>query len=149
MSNPLFRMDERAGDIARRVCTVMYGITILMLAAVLLYRQFVLNQSVEAFKDIANILTLNVILTPCAIGFRGGLTVRKVRPLTLIAVYGVFVLLGFGFTVFKYSVLLNQPLSTDMMLAKLLIVSSICAAIVAVYAFFAYFGTRKIDREIE
>ena len=66
MSNPLFRMDERAGDIARRVCTVMYGITILMLAAVLLYRQFVLNQSVEAFKDIANILTLNVILTPCA-----------------------------------------------------------------------------------
>jgi hypothetical protein len=116
---------------------------------VLLYRQFVLSQSIESFKDIANILTLNVILTPCAIGYRGGLTVRRARPLTLIIAYILFVLIGFGFTVFKYAVLLNQPLSTEAMLDKLLIVLVICAAIVGIYVFFAYFGARKTNREIE
>ena len=149
MSTHFFTMDERAGDISRRVCTVMYGITILLLIAVIFYREFVLNQKLEELRDIANILTFNVILTPCAIEFLGGFSVRKVKPLAVIVIYVGFILIGLAFTIFKDTILLDQQLSTNNIMNSLLIVSTICAAIVAVYVFFAYFGMKRIDRKID
>ena len=148
MSHPFIQMDERAGDITRRVCAVMYGITILLLVAVLLYRQFVLHQNLEGLRDIANILTFNVVLTPCVIGFLGGFSVRKIKPLTLMAIYVGFFLLGLAFTLFKDAILLRQQVSLNDLMNTLFIVSGICAAFVAVYVFFAYFGMKRMDREM-
>ena len=148
MRTAFFQLDERAGDLSRKVCTLMYCITLLMLIGVLFYRQFVLNEDLKGLRDIANILVFNVILTPCIIGLWGGFSVRKVKPLVLLAVYVGFVLLGSAFTFIKYTVLLNQHLGTAAMLDKLLLISAICAGFVAVYVFFAYFGARRIDKEI-
>ena len=60
MVHPL-RLDERNINTICRVCSIMYGITWLALAGILLYRQFVLGQSVEEFNDIAMLFTFNVI----------------------------------------------------------------------------------------
>jgi len=141
-------LDERNVSIIQRVCTIMYAITLVMLGGVLLYRQFVLHQRIEQFQDLANIFTFNVIFVIGAVLYFGGVPFGKIKPLVLVSIYVGFVLLGFLFTMFKYAILLDQPLSMNDVLGKLLIVSTICGSFVVVYAVLAYFGRRKIDKEI-
>lgn len=149
MSRSFLNFDERNVNTTCRICAIMYGITWMMLAGVLLYRQFVLGQPVSAFQDIAIIFTFNVIVAFSAVLYFGGITFPRIKPLYLVGIYVGFVLIGVLFTLFKYAVLLDRPVGMEGMRYILLTVSPICGAFVAVYALFAYLGTRKIDREIE
>lgn len=126
----------------------MYFINVLVLAFLLIHRQFVLHQSVKEFTDFANLLVFNAIVAIAAILYLGGISFPKFRFRTLLLIYIIFVTIGFLFTMFKYSILLNQSLSVNEILEKLLIVIVICALFVFVYGLFAYLGYRKIEKDI-
>ena len=148
MANSM-RLDERNINTVCQVCSVMYGITWLMLAGILVYRQFVLGQSTEEFNDIAMVFTFNVIFAIGAILYFGGVPFFRIKPVTVGVIYLGFVVIGFLFTMFKYTILLEQHLSMRDVLDKFSIVLTICAAILATYTLFAYFGKRRMDKEIE
>jgi hypothetical protein len=118
------------------------------LAFVLLYRQFVLDQKVEQFTDIANILVFNVVVVISAILYLGGITFPRIRPLTVLVIYVAFVCIGFLFTLFKYSILLDQPLTLSGSLEALAIVVVICGLFMFIYVLFAYLGQKKMDSDI-
>jgi len=141
-------LDERNLSTIRKVCTIMYFINILILGFILIYREFVLHQDINEFTDIANLLVFNVIVTISAILYLGGITFPKIRLRTFFLIYLGFVIIGFLFTLFKYFVLLEQPLSIYAALEKLFIVVVICGLFMLVYGLFAYFGYRKIEKNI-
>ena len=141
-------LDERNLNVIQKVCGVMYFINILVLAFLLIHRQFVLHQSVKEFMDIANLLVFNSIVAIAAILYLGGISFPKFRLRTLLLIYIIFVTIGFLFTMFKYNILLNQSLSVNEILQKLLIVIVICALFVFVYGLFAYLGYRKVEKNI-
>ena len=149
MSKSFFGLDERNVNITCRICTIMHSITLMALAGVLLRRQFVLDQGVGEFHDVAILFSFNVIVLLGALLYFGGVTLPRIKSLPLTAIYVGFVLIGFLFTIFKYTILLDRHLSTSGMLELLFTVSAICGSLVAVYAFLAYFGKRKIDKEID
>jgi len=126
----------------------MYFINILVLSIILVYRQFVLHQNIDEFTDIANLLVFNVAVAISAILYLGGITFPKIRLRTVFLIYGIFVIVGFLFTLIKYNVLLDQPLSVNAALEKLFIVIVICGLFILVYALFAYFGYRNIEKKI-
>jgi hypothetical protein len=131
-----------------RVSGVMYYLTLMALVITLLYRQFVLDQPLEAYQDIANILTVNSLVFIGLILYLGGITIPRMTIRSVVAFYLVFVALGFAFTMFKYTVLLGEPLSISMFLENLKIVSGICGILVLIWALLAYFGNRRIEKKI-
>jgi len=141
-------IDERNLSTIRKVCTIMYFINILMLCFILVYRQFVLHQNINEFTDIANLLVFHVVVAISAILYLGGISFPKIRLRALFLIYFVFVIVGFLFTLFKYNVLLGQSLSIYAALEKLFIVFVICGLFMLVYGLFAYFGYRKIEKDI-
>jgi len=148
MKSFIKNIDERNISTIRKVCTVMYFINILVLSIILVYRQFVLHQNIDEFTDIANLLVFNVAVAISAILYLGGITFPKIRLRTVFLIYGIFVIVGFLFTLIKYNVLLDQPLSVNAALEKLFIVIVICGLFILVYALFAYFGYRNIEKKI-
>ena len=142
-------LDERNVDSIRKVCTVMYGITMVLLALAVIYRQFALGQATHDFEDIAVILTANVIVGLAAILYFGGVALPRFSPKALAASYGAFVLLGFGFTVFKYAVLLDQPMDAGALWANFLTVATICALLTGLYILAAYLGHRRIEKQAQ
>ena len=147
MSRPPVPLDERNIDSIRKVCTVMYGLTMVLLALAVLYRQFALGQTTQEFEDIAVILTSNVIVGLAALLYFGGVAVPQLSPRALAAGYLGFVLLGFGFTVFKYTVLLDQPMNASALWTNFLTVATICALLTGLYVLAAYLGMRRIERQ--
>jgi len=143
-----FQLDERSRSIIHRICTTMYLITIGMIMVALVYRQFVLGQSSDAFDDLAMIMTVNAFALLSAVLYFAGLSFEAISPLRLLGLYIGFVALGFGFTMVKYLVLLDQPLDGGEILEKLGIIGAICAIVTGLYVVFAYLGKRKIEREI-
>ena len=140
--------DERNLSTIQKVCTIMYYINILILAFILIYRQFVLHQNTNEYMDIANLLVFNVIVAISAILYWGGITFPKIKLRTLFLIYIIFVAIGFLFTMYKYNILLRQTLSVSEVLEKLLIILVICGLFISIYGFFAYFGHRKIEKDI-
>ena len=141
-------LDERNVMVILRVSGVMYYLTLMALIATLLYRQFVLDQPLEAYQDIANILTVNVLVFLGLILYLGGITPPRMTIRSVVALYLGFVALGFAFTIFKYTVLLGETLSPGMFLENLLIVSAICGILVLVWALLAYLGSQRIEKKI-
>ena len=143
-----FFLDERNTGTIRTVGAVMYLINVLALAAILLYRQFVLHQPVSEFNDIANLMVFNAIFFLGAVLFFGGFSFRRFRPLVLLLIYLGFVAVGVAFMGIKYFLILDEPFSWAFVLQKSLIVFIICAAFVLVYALFAYLGHRRTEKEL-
>ena len=141
-------IDERNLSTIRKVCATMYFINIMILTVILLRRQFMLHQNVKEFTDIANLLVFNVIVAISAILYLGGIPFPRIRLRTLLIIYLAWVIVGFLFTWFKYNVLLDQPLSIHAALEKLLIIVVICGLFMLVYGLFAYFGYRKIEKDL-
>ncbi len=56
---PFLNMDERNKQVAYRIISIMYFLTILSMQAVVIYRQFVLGQDLRDFEDIAIIMSVN------------------------------------------------------------------------------------------
>jgi len=141
-------LDERNVSIIHKVSYIMYFTTLILLIISLFYRQFVLHQLVDEYKDIANIIVFNAVVLVAGILFMGGVTFPRIRIRFIILIYILFVSVGFLFTLFKYAILLNTPLSLPEALDKLFIILVICGAFMFVYVLFAYLGHKKIEKEI-
>jgi len=120
-----------------------------LLALTVFYRQFALGQAIREFEDIAVILTSNVIAGLAALLYFGGVALLRFSPRALAAAFLGFVMLGFGFTVFKYVVLLDQPMNAGALWDTLLTVAAICALLTGLYVLAAYLGHRRIEKQAQ
>jgi heme/copper-type cytochrome/quinol oxidase subunit 3 len=145
-----FNLDEREMNDFRNICTIMYIITLFALMSIQLYRQFVLNQPQQEWNDIAMLMTINVIVLLGAVLYlTGAVNPKKIRRSYLIAGYVGFVLLGFAFTVFKYTVILGQQIGLVQIWDYLLTVILISGVLAFALGILAYLGSRRIDKQIE
>ncbi len=149
MNKDFLGLDERNVNIALRVCTALYLITLTALTGGIFYKQFILHQPIELFEDVAIIVTFNVIALFGAILYFGGFTLNKMRPRQLIAIYVIFVSLGFVFTMVKYIIFLGQELDLFQVLNKLFIIAVICGLLIFVWWFFAFLGNRRIENQLK
>jgi len=150
MSRTTLNLDERSMGIVRKISTALYILTIFSLIGVQLYRQFVLHQPTEAWEDIAVIITFNVVVWLGSLLYLSGIVSPKnINLRYLLAGYLGFILIGFVFTVFKYNVLENQPLSMDKVLDYLLIIVKVSGILAIVLGSLAYLGSRRLEKEIE
>ncbi|HSF83809.1 MAG TPA: hypothetical protein VLA49_21435 [Anaerolineales bacterium] len=149
MNKKPFYLDERETNTFRTICTVMYLLTILALMVIQLYRQFVLHQPQEAWNDIAMLLTVNIlVLIGSTFYLTGGLNPRKMKLRNIVLGYALFVLVGFLFTTFKYTVLLDQELNLAQVWDNLSIVVVISGILALALGLLAYLGNRRIDKQI-
>ncbi len=150
MSRKVIHMDERERNLFRKVCTTLYFITLASLIGMQLYRQFVLGQSRGAWNDIAMLITFNaVVLLGSALYLGGTLNPKKIKLRYLAAGYLGFVLLGFLFTVFKYTVLLGQNIGLVQIMDYLLIVATISGLLGLAWGLLAFLGSRRLEKLIE
>jgi hypothetical protein len=127
----------------------MYLLTIISLIVIQLYRQFVLHQPQEAWNDIAMLLTVNIlVLLGLTLYLTGVINPRKIKLRDLLAGYALFVLVGFLFTIFKYTVLLGQDLNLAQVWSSLSTVVIISGILVLALGLLAYLGNRRIDKQI-
>ncbi len=149
MKKPPFNVDERGKEVVRKVCSVMYGLTLMALTGTMLFRQFVLGQPVSHFEDIAIIVTANFLVLVVSVLYLGGVVFQKFKLKHIITGYVTYVIVGFSFTFVKYRVLSTPPLSLRETFGKLSTVVIICGLITALFVLFAYLGKRRVDRELE
>lgn len=149
MDKRIFNFDEREFNTFRSLCTLMYLLTILSLVIIQLYRQFVLHQPQEAWNDIAILLTANILfLLGLTLYLTGAVNPREIKLRHLLAGYALFVLVGFLFTIFKYTVLLGQELNLLQVWDSLSIVVIISGFLMLALGLLAYLGNRRIDKKI-
>jgi FlaA1/EpsC-like NDP-sugar epimerase len=149
MNNKYFSFDEREANTFRSLCTIMYLITIFSLIVIQLYRQFVLHQPQEDWNDIAMLLSVNIIvLLGLTFYLTGTLNPRKIKIRYLLGGYTLFVLIGFLFTIFKYTVLLGQDLNMAQVWDSLSTVVIISGILAITLGMLAYLGNRRIDQQI-
>lgn len=98
MSTKPFKIDERQKEIMYRIGFIMYIITWTGIIAALLYRQFVLQQNISEFEDLAIISTFNGIVFIAALLFFQGVSFKRIKLTTAVFIYFGMVLLGFAFT---------------------------------------------------
>ena len=150
MNRKALNLDERTIKIILKICAILYAITIYSLIGVMSYRQFVLHQAVKEFEDMAIIVTFNVLaMIGSALYFVGGFAIKKARLRWIIAGYVGFVLFGFAFTIFRYTVLLDQELSLNQVVGYFLTVAKITGILVIVGCLLAYLGNRRTEKQIE
>lgn len=142
-TNNLFQ-DERFKDIFKTLCTRFYIVTMVFVWGDIMYRSMILKQPPGAYEDLNIIMTLNVLLFLPSVFYYSGLSFRKVKAGTLVLIYLLMVVLGTIVTIFKYGV--YDP---KFILGKVVIIAAICAILVSVYVFFAWFGYRRIEKQIE
>lgn len=150
MNKGPFRLDEREMNVFRSICTTLYFITLYSLIGIQMYRQFALGQPQQEWNDIAMLIAVNVIvLLGSALFLSGAINPRKVKLSYIIAGYLGFVLLGFTFTIFKYTVLLDQGLTLRRIADYFFTVLKISGILVLVWGILAYLGSRRLEKQIE
>ncbi len=108
---PFLGMDERNKQVAYKVISVMYFLTILAIQGIVIYRQFALGQEIRDFEDIAIIMTVNSLFLISALLYFGAIPVRKLKIKSILLIYLAFVVLGSLFTFLKYNVFQKAGLS--------------------------------------
>ena len=83
---PFLNMDERNKQIAYKVISIMYFLTIIAMQGILLYRQFVLGQEIGDFEDIAIIVTINSLFLVSALLYFGAIQPRKLKITTILLI---------------------------------------------------------------
>lgn len=126
----------------------MYLITIQLIVIALLYRQFVLGQNSEQFSDLANILVFNTVFLLAMVLYLGGIPFPALSFKKMLLIYLGFIILGFAFTMFKYGYMQNVNITAEFALEKLFIVGSILALLTLIYVIFAWFGKKRLEKEI-
>jgi hypothetical protein len=150
MNKKPFVLDEREKNIFYKICTALYLFTLFALSGIQLYRQFALHQPNEEWDDIAILLSLNVVvLLGCVLYFLGGFNLKKIKPAYLLAGYAGFVLIGFLFTVFKYTVLLGHVIGPAQVMDYFVTVIEVSGLLVLAWGLLAYIGSRRIEKEID
>lgn len=142
-------MDERNKSMAMRVMTVMYLLTIISLQGVVIYRQLALGQDIHDFEDIAIIMTINTIFLVSALLYFGAIPIRKLKLSSLLAVYGLLIVVGTLFTYLKYNVFGDADLSISQLFAKLIIIFVITGLLLLFFVIFYLLGKRKMERSLE
>ena len=142
-------MDERNKLIAYKVISIMYFLTILALQAVVIYRQFVLGQSIHDFEDFAVILTVNSLFLVTALLYFGAIPIQKISIKIILLGYAGIIVLGSIFTYAKYNIFSEPPLSVPQLLDKLVIILSVTGLIVLFWVIFSILGKRRQESELE
>ena len=143
-------LDERELNTFRRLCTSMYIITIIALIGIVSYRDFVLHQPHQQWDDIAMLMTINVIVLIGALLYlNGNVNPFKIKIRYIVSGYGGFVLVGFAFTIFKYAILEGEPIDLAFAFDSLKIILLISGLLVLGWSLIAYFGSRKIEKQIK
>lgn len=149
MSKRLLKLDERENRIVRQISSILYIVTLYSLIGFQLYRQFVLNQPAEEWNDIAILISINAVVWIGSVLYLSGVVNPKVvRIRYLIIGFTGFVLLGLAFTIFKYSILLEQTLSVRQLLDTFFIVLKISALLIGFWALLAYLGSKRMEKRI-
>ena len=76
---PFLNMDERNKQIAYKVISIMYFLTIIAMQGIVLYRQFALGQELGDFEDIAIIMTINSLFLISALLYFGAIPIQKIK----------------------------------------------------------------------
>ncbi len=142
-------MDERNREIALRVIAVMYFLTLIALQVVLIYRQFILGQSINDFEDLAIILTVNSIFLISALLFFGAVPIQRIKIRFVLLAYVLVVVLGSIFTYLKYNVFLQANLSMPQILDKISIVSAVSGLLVLFFVLFSLLGRKRMQKSLE
>ncbi len=142
-------MDERNKQLALRIVSKMYFLTILALVGIVMYRQFILKQDLSDFEDIAIIMTINSLFLIGALFYFGAIPFRKLKIKRILLIYLLVVFLGSLFTYIKYNILYSEGLSLQQLFDKLFIIIVITGLIMAFFILLAILGKRKIDKEIK
>jgi cation transport ATPase len=150
MRNKPFNLDEREQNVYRSLITRLYFITLTVLIAMQLYRQFALDQPMEQWNDIALLITFNVLfLLGGGLYLSGALNLRKIKARYIVIGYAAFVLIGLLFTIFKYALLLGQDVGLEQIWNYFLIVAPISAVLLIFWGLLGYLGHRRVEKQIE
>ena len=142
-------MDERNKQTAGKVITIMYLLTVLGMQGIVLYRQFVLGQSIHEFEDIAILLTFNSLFLVSALLYFGAIPIQRIQIKTVLLGYAVLVVAGTLFTYARYNIFQSPGLSTGQLFDKLIIIFTITGIIVFSWVLLSILGKRKLDKELE
>ena len=142
-------MDERTKLIAYKIISIMYFLTILALQVVIMFRQFVLEQSIHDFEDFGMILTVNSLFLITALLYFGAIPIQKIKIKTILLGYAGIIVLGSLFTYAKYNIFQSPGLSISELLDKLVIIFTISGLIILFWVIFSILGKRKADKELE
>ena len=150
MPNRPFSLDEREQNVYRSLITWLYFITLTVLIAMQLYRQFALDQPMEQWNDIALLITFNVLfLLGGGLYLSGALNLRKIKARYIVIGYAAFVLIGLLFTIFKYAILQGQDVGLEQIWDYFLIVAPITAVLLIFWGLLGYLGHRRVEKQIE
>jgi len=142
-------MDERSKQIAGKVIAIMYFLTIIALQIDVIVRQFVFDQNIHDFEDLAIILTINSLFLITALLYFGAISIQKLKIKFVLIFYAWIVVLGTIFTYLKYNVFTDANLSFSQLMNKLVIIFTISGLIVLFWMLFSILGKRKIDKELD
>jgi hypothetical protein len=110
----------------------------------------VLEQPQHEWNDIAMVMTVNVlVMLGSVLYLTGSINPKKIKLRHILAGYGGFVLIGFLFTIFKYTVLLGEDLTLEQVVDYFWTVLIISGILVLVWGLLAYLGSRRIEKQIE
>ena len=146
---PFLNMDERNKQTAGKVITIMYLLTVLGMQGIVLYRQFVLGQSVHEFEDIAVLLTFNSLFLISALLYFGAIPIQRIQIKTVLLGYAVLIVAGTLFTYARYNIFQSPGLSAAQLFDKLIIIFTITGIIVFSWVLLSILGKRKLDKELE
>jgi hypothetical protein len=146
---PFLNMDERNKQVAYRVMAIMYLLTILALQGIVIYRQFVMGQSIRDFEDIAVVMTVNSLFLVSALLYFGAIPVQKLKIKSVLTAYLAIVILGAIFIYLKYNVFQSPGLSWEELLHKLLIISAVSGIIVLFFVAFLLLGQKRMRKELD
>ena len=148
-SKPFLNMDERNTQIASKVISIMYFLTIIALTGIVLYRQFVLGQNISDFEDVAIILTVNSLFLVSGLLYFGAIQIRRLKIKAILLIYIVFVVIGSLFTYAKYNIFQSPGLSFNQLFDKLIIIVIIIGLMMGFWILLSIMGKKRLEKELE
>ena len=142
-------MDERNKQVAYRIISIMYFLTIFAMQAIVIYRQFALGQELHEFEDLAILMTVNSLFLISALLYFGAIPIRKLKIKSILLIYLLLVTLGSLFTYAKYNLFGSAKLSFSQLFDKLIAVYAITGIIMFFFIIFSILGKRKMEKELE
>jgi hypothetical protein len=146
---PFLNIDERNKQVAYRIISIMYFLTIFAMQAIVLYRQFALGQELHEFKDLAIIMTVNSLFLISALLYFGAIPIRRLKIKSILLIYLLLVTMGSLFTYAKYNLFGSTKLSFSQLFDKLIAVYAITGIIMLFFIVFSILGKRKMEKELE
>ena len=146
---PAFYMDERNKQIACKVISIMYFLTIFAIVGIVLYREFVLGQEIDEFEDIAIVMTVNSLFLIAALLYFGAIPIQKLKIKSILLIYIVFVVAGSIFTYFNYNVFKKAGLTWEQLFDKFIIILVITGLILGFWILLSVLDKKRLEKELE